>query len=133
MAVSADAVKKLREKTGVSVMECKKALEAARGDMEKALRILGERSAEIMLKKADRELGAGAVASYVHNTSQMGAMVLLSSETDFVSKNEEFSALAREIAMHAAAMRPQSIEELLEQAYIKDQVEVSQLACFAVK
>ena len=121
MAISSEAVKELREKTGISVMECKKALEEAGGDMEKALAVLATRSAEIMRKKADRTLGAGSVASYIHTTGQVGALVLLSSETDFVSKNEEFSNLAREIAMHAAAMRPADIAELLTQPFIKDQ------------
>ncbi len=120
MAVSAKAVKELRNKTGVSVMECKKALEEAGGDMNKALKVLRERSADSMRKKAGRELGAGTVASYVHNNAQVGAIVLLLCETDFVSKNEEFTALAREVAMHAAAMKPENIEELLLQPFIKD-------------
>lgn len=120
MDISADVVKELREKTGVSVMECKKALVEAHGDMEKALQILGARAAATVGKKADRTLSAGSVASYIHNTQTVGAMVLLSSETDFVSKNEEFVALARDIAMHAAAMRPQNTEELLAQPFIKD-------------
>ena len=121
MEITSELVKELRDKTGVSVMECKKALVEADGDMEKALAILGSKSAAAAAKKADRELGAGAVASYIHNTMQMGAMVLLSSETDFVSKNEEFVALAKDIAMHAAAMRPADVAELLTQPYIKDQ------------
>lgn len=111
----------LREKTGISVMECKKALVEAGGDMEKATAILHSKSAASAAKKADRELGAGTVSAYVHNSAQVGALVLLSSETDFVSKNEEFVALARDIAMHAAAMRPESVEAALEQPFIKDQ------------
>ena len=114
MAISADAVKELRDKTGVSVMQCKKALEEAGGDMEKALQVLSQASAEVARKKGDRELAAGAVASYIHANKQVGAMVLLSCETDFVSKNAEFSELAYAVAMHAAAMRPASKEELLE-------------------
>jgi elongation factor Ts len=101
-------------------MECKKALEAAGGDMQKALEILNARSAEVAAKKADRELGAGVVSSYIHATGQVGAIVLLSCETDFVSKNDEFAALARDIAMHAAAMRSPSVEALLGEAFIKD-------------
>ena len=101
-------------------MECKKALEEAGGDMGKALEILGSRAAAQASKKADRELGAGTVASYIHTTGQVGAMIMLSSETDFVAKNEEFVALAREIAMHAAAMKPGDVAELLSQPYIKD-------------
>lgn len=120
MAVTPEAVKELREKTGVSVMECKKALEAADGDMDKALAILSERAAASAEKKADRTLGAGTVASYIHGAGQVGAMVLLSCETDFVSKNEDFVALARDIAMHASAMRPTNQEELMAQAFIKN-------------
>ena len=90
-------------------MECKKALEEAGGDIDKALVVLSRRSAEIARKKGDRALGAGAVAAYVHNTAQVGTLVLLSCETDFVSKNEDFGKLAYDIAMHAAATRPQYI------------------------
>jgi elongation factor Ts len=120
MAISPEAVKELRDKTGISVMECKKALEEAQGDMAKALEILGKRAAVVAGKKSDRELAAGTVQSYIHNTGQVGALVMLSSETDFVSKNEEFVALARDIAMQAAAMRPADIAELLAQPFIKD-------------
>ncbi len=121
MEISAEAVKELRDKTGVSMMECKKALVEAEGDVEKALKILSARAVATAGKKADRALGAGTVASYIHNTGQVGAMVVLSSETDFVSKNEEFGTLARDIAMHAAAMRPADVAELLTQPFIKDQ------------
>lgn len=120
MAINSDQVKELRDRTGVSVMQCKKALEEAGGDMQKALEILARTSAEIAKKKSDRALAAGAVAAYIHSTKQVGAIVLLSSETDFVSKNEEFSALAYAVAMHTAAMRPETVEELLLQSYIKD-------------
>ena len=102
-------------------MECKKALEVAGGDIEKALKELSTRASATVGKKSDRALGAGTVASYVHTTGQVGAMVVLSSETDFVSKNEEFVSLAREIAMHAAAMKPSDVVELLTQNYIKDE------------
>ena len=120
MAISAEAVKALRDKTGISMMECKKALEEAGGDEAAALEILRARAGALAGKKADRALGAGTVAAYVHQGGQVGAMVLLSCETDFVSKNEEFIALARDIAMHASAMRPANVEELLGQEFIKD-------------
>ena len=107
--ISADTVKELRDKTGVSVMQCKKALEEAGGDMGKALDILSRKSADIARKKGDRALGAGTVAAYVHGNGQIGSLVLLSCETDFVSKNEEFKVLARDIAMHAAATRPEYV------------------------
>lgn len=105
MDISTDVLKTLRDKTGVSVMQCRKALEEAGGDLEKAEVILRKKSGAAAEKKADRALGAGAVATYVHDGA-IGAMVLLSSETDFVSKNQEFVALAREIAMQVAATNP---------------------------
>jgi elongation factor Ts len=106
MEISIDTVKKLREATGLSVMQCRKALEEAGGDIEKAEVILRKRSSEAADKKSDREIGAGAVGMYLHDKA-IGAMVLLASETDFVSKNPEFEALAKEIAMQVAATNPQ--------------------------
>jgi elongation factor Ts len=102
MEISIDTVKELREKTGLSVMQCRKALEEAGGDMDKAEVILRKRSAEAADKKSDREIGAGAVGMYLHDKA-IGAMVLLACETDFVSKNPEFETLARELAMQVAA------------------------------
>lgn len=120
MAVSAETVKELRDRTGVAIMECKKALEESDGDTGKALEVLARRGAEIARKKSDRALAAGTVAAYVHNTRQVGTMVLLACETDFVSKNDEFVALARDIAMHAAAMQPEDEKAVLAQVFIKD-------------
>lgn len=120
MAVSAEEVKKLRDQSGVSIMECKKALEEAGGDMEAAVAILRERSASVVAKKSDRELAAGVVASYVHTNAQIGTLVLLSCETDFVSKNEAFMTLGRDIAMHVTAMRSETIDALMREAFIKD-------------
>jgi elongation factor Ts len=105
MDISTDQVKVLRDKTGVSIMQCRKALEEAGGDLEKAEVILRKKSGASADKKADRELGAGAIGSYVHDGS-IGAMVLLSCETDFVARNPEFPALAREVAMQVAATNP---------------------------
>jgi elongation factor Ts len=114
MEIKQSQLKELRDKTGISVMQCKKALEEAEGDMDKAVIILKKKRSEAADKKSDRELGAGAVGVYVHNTNEVAATVLLACETDFVSKNEEFIALAREIAMHVAATNPKviSTEEL---------------------
>ncbi|MEL6803493.1 MAG: elongation factor Ts [Bacteroidota bacterium] len=109
MEISSAQIKELRDKTGISVMQCKKALEEAAGDMDKALIILKKKRSEAADKKADRELGAGVIGVYTHNTNEVAAMVFLACETDFVSKNEEFIALAREIAMHVAAMSPKYI------------------------
>lgn len=107
MEISTDDVKKLRDQTGVSIMQCKQALEEAEGDFDKALLILKKKGSAVAAKKSDRELGAGAVAAYIHGNKEVGSMVTLLSETDFVSKNEEFSQLAYDIAMHVAATNPE--------------------------
>lgn len=121
MEISSAVIKELRDQTGISVMQCKKALEEAGGDKEKALIILKQKRKEAADKKSDRTLGAGTVGVYVHNTNEVAAMVLLASETDFVSKNEEFVALARDIAMHVAALNPKFLarEEVGEEAVRK--------------
>ena len=106
MEISSAQLKELRDKTGISVMQCKKALEEAEGDMDKAIIILKKKRSDAADKKSDREIGAGAVGSYIHNTNEVGALVLLGCETDFVSKNPEFVELAKEIAMHVAAINP---------------------------
>src|SRR3990167_7585122 len=106
MAITTETIKSLREETGVSVMQCKKALEEAGGDMEKAKIILRKQSSAIASKKSDRALGAGIVAAYTHAGGSVVGAVVLACETDFVSKNEEFAKLAYDIAMHVAAMNP---------------------------
>jgi len=117
MEITTDSIKELREMTGVSVMQCKKALEEAGGDLSKAEVILKKHSAASAEKKADRSLAAGAIGSYIHDGG-IGAMVLLSCETDFVAKNPEFVALAREIAMQVAATNPAyvSTDEIPQEA-----------------
>jgi len=107
MEITTDTIKSLRDETGVSIMQCKKALEEAGGDVEKAKVILRKQSAAIASKKADRTLGAGVAAAYTHAGGAVVGAVVLACETDFVSKNEEFSKLAYDIAMHVAAMNPQ--------------------------
>ncbi len=104
-----EEIKALRDETGVSVMQCKKALEEAGGDVEKAKVILRKASAAIAAKKADRALGAGVAAAYVHAGGAVVGTLVLACESDFVSKNPEFSKLAYDIAMHIAAMNPQFI------------------------
>lgn len=102
-------------------MQCKAALEEADGDMEKARVILRAYGSEAASQKADRVLGAGTIGAYVHTTKQVAALVVLSCETDFVSKNEVFAALARDIAMQVAAMNPETTEDLFAQQFIKDE------------
>ena len=112
-----EEIKKLRDETGVSVMQCKKALEEAGGDMEKAKVILRKISASIASKKADRNVGAGVAAAYTHAGGAVVGAVVLACETDFVSKNQEFQKLAYDIAMHVAAMNPafRSRDDVTEQ------------------
>jgi len=117
MDITTDNIKKLRDMTSVSIMQCKKALEEAGGDLAKAEVILKKHSATTALKKADRVLKAGAIGSYTHEGS-IGAMVLLSCETDFVAKNPDFVAIARDLAMQVAATDPAYVttEEINEEA-----------------
>jgi elongation factor Ts len=121
MEITSAQLKELRDYTGISVMQCKRALEEAGGDMEKAKIILQKKGGEIALKKSDRALGAGVIGSYVHSTQEVAALVHLSCETDFVAKNPEFVSLAREIAMHVAAQNPLYIkrEDVTEEALKK--------------
>lgn len=118
MAISTEQIKDLRDQTGVSIMQCRKALEEAGGDMAKALIILRKKSGEIAAKRGDRTFGAGTVQSYVHANGNVGAMLVLMCETDFVSGNDEFKALARDIAMHVTALNPKFLtkEDITEAA-----------------
>ncbi len=109
MEITTAQLKELRDATGISVMQCRKALEEAGGDMTKARIILERKGGEAALKKSDRTLGAGVIGSYVHSTHEVAAFVHLACETDFVAKNEEFIALARAIAMQVAAQNPHYI------------------------
>lgn len=124
-----DDIKQLREETGLSFAQIKKALDEAGGDKEKAREVLSQYSAAQAEKKSEREVSAGAISSYVHTTGTSGSLVLLGCETDFVGKNEEFVSLARDIAMHVCAMSPTSVDgedgagdetALMKQAFIKD-------------
>ena len=107
--ISTELVKELRDRTGISVMQCKKALEEAGGDIEKAIVILRKKSGELSAKKGDRMFKAGAVQSYIHTNGNVGTMVELNCESDFVSNNEEFKTLARDIAMHITATNPKFV------------------------
>lgn len=109
--ITTEQIKELRDKTGVSIMQCKKALEEAGGNMDKAIIILRKKGSDIASKKSDRALGSGRIASYVHGNGNVGSLVELWSETDFVSKNEEFYALAYDIAMQIAATNPSYLKK----------------------
>jgi elongation factor Ts len=117
---SIDQIKKLRDETGAGVMDAKRALEESSDDFEKARTYLKEKGIEKAAKKSDREIKAGRIFAYVHGEGAVGTMVKLGCETDFVAKNDEFEKLGNEIAMQVAAMKPESVEDLLEQDYIRD-------------
>jgi len=104
--VSIDLIKQLRQETGVSVSECKKALEEANGDFDKAKELLRKWGRELAGKKAERDVKAGIVAAYIHPNKQVGVLVELQSESDFVAKNEDFQKLAHELCLQIAAMKP---------------------------
>ena len=116
--ISADHVKKLRDQTGASVMDCKKALEKSEGDIDKAVEYLKKSGKEKAGKKAQRATGEGVVAAYIHSNKKIGVLVELRCETDFVAKNSEFQELAYDVAMHVAAMDPKYLS--FEQISDKD-------------
>ena len=118
--VDPKAVSRLRTDTGAGVMDCKRALEDSSGDYEKAKALIAERGLAKAEKKSEREAKEGLVVAYVHAGGRIGALVDLASETDFVSRGEEFRTLAQEVAMQVAAMAPADVDELLGQAYIRD-------------
>lgn len=115
-----DKIKELRAKTGAGVMDAKKALEEANGDLKKAEEIIAAKGLLKAAAKSERAVTSGRVYSYIHQTGKVGAMVELACETDFVANTEEFGALCKEVAMQVASMDPADIEELLHQEYIRD-------------
>jgi len=108
MAISAAAVKELRDKTGIGMMDCKEALAAANGDMDKAIEVLRKKGMAAADKRAGRAVGEGFIGSYIHSNGKIGVLVEINCETDFVARNEEFRALAKDLAMRAAA-NPQTL------------------------
>lgn len=126
--ISGAEIQKLREETGAGVMACKRALEEAKGDMAKAIEILKEEGAAIAAKKSGRNASEGLVEVYMHGKGRIGVMVEVNCESDFVARNPEFKDLAHDIALQISAMAPKSVEELLEQNFIKDDSQkISQL------
>jgi len=106
MDISAEMVRKLREETGAGMMDCKSALVEANGDMDKARDILRKKGLAAAQKRAGRAASQGVVSSYIHPGSQIGVIVEVNCETDFVAKTPEFQSLVKEIAMHVAASSP---------------------------
>ncbi len=131
MEITVDMVKSLREVTGAGMMECKKALQEAKGDVEQAKKILRAHGAEVAEKRAGRVAKQGVVEAYIHAGGRIGAMVELNCETDFVARTNEFKQLAKDIAMQITAMNPLvvSLEELpkeLVEKETKDYLEQAQ-------
>lgn len=117
--MTAEQVKQLREATGAGVLECRKALLAASGDLERAKSLLAEGSSARAEKRAEREVKAGLVASYVHN-DRIGVLVELHSETDFVARSDPFRKLASELTLQIAATEAETVENLLAEPYVRD-------------
>ena len=131
MTITTDAIRELREMTSCGVIECKKALEESKGDMQKAKEILQKRGLELAAKKGSRLAKEGRVESYVHMGNKLGVLVEVNCETDFVANSEDFRKFSANVAMHIAAMKPRYIKredvptEVLEQqkdkeAFIKE-------------
>lgn len=135
MAVTVESIKTLRQQTGAGIMDAKRALEDADGDMSKAQDILRERGIASAAKKASRATNEGIVESYIHSGGRVGVIVEINCETDFVARTDEFKALAHDLAMQIAAMDPLYVDAsevpedaisvsdeqlLLKQAYIRD-------------
>ncbi|NMC35799.1 translation elongation factor Ts [Candidatus Beckwithbacteria bacterium] len=120
MSISVDQIKKLRAQTKAGVMEVRQALTESNGDIAKAKDWLRKKGLDKAAKKADRETGDGLVTAYIHAGGQIGALVKLGCETDFVAKTSEFQTLASEIAMQIASMEPKDVKQLLAQSYIRD-------------
>jgi len=106
MDITADAVKKLRERTGVGLMDCKEALRHSNGDMEKAVDFLREKGLAKLQKRMGRVASEGSVASYIHTGGKVGAMVEINCETDFVAKTDQFQNFVKDVAMQITASNP---------------------------
>jgi hypothetical protein len=104
MAITAEAVKELRERTGAGMMDCKRALEETDGDLDKAIALLRERGVASAAKKAGRDAREGVVGSYIHMGGRIGAMIEVNCETDFVARTEQFQKLVRDLAMQVVAL-----------------------------
>ena len=127
--ITVDDIKKLRAITGAGILDCRTALEESEGDSGKAQAILREKGLASAAKKATRSAGEGVVDSYIHNGSRVGVLLELNCETDFVARTEEFQTLAHDIAMHVAAMDPETVSladggdpetSLMDQTFVKD-------------
>jgi elongation factor Ts len=114
-----DILKQLREETGFGIMDIKRALEEAHGDVDKARALLKEKSAMVVAKKADRTTKQGLIETYTH-LGRIGAMVEVNCETDFVARNDDFKIFVHDLVLHVASMNPQDMDELLAQPFFND-------------
>jgi elongation factor Ts len=110
MAITAAAVKELRERTGAGMMDCKRALEETGGDVERAIALLRERGIASAAKKAGREAREGLVSSYIHTGGRVGVLIEVNCETDFVARTDDFQKLVRDLAMQVAGLDPQYVD-----------------------
>lgn len=125
MTISAQTVKELRDKTGAGMMDCKKALTETDGDIDKAINYLREKGIAKAAKRAGRETAEGVIYSYIHPGSKLGVLVEVDCETDFVARNEDFQAFAKDIAMQIAAANPIAIRrEDIDQKMIDQEKEI---------
>ena len=120
MALDLAKLKELRERSGVSFALCKKALEETNNDIDKAAKKLVELAGAKIAEKSTRTTSAGGIFSYVHHNKKVASMVEVVTETDFVSGNAEFQKLGAEIALHIGSMPAKTVEELMEQEYVRD-------------
>lgn len=118
--ISLQDIKKLRDESKCGVMDARAALEEAGGDMVKAKKILAKQAEKKAAKRQDREVTAGRIYAYTHQTGKMAVLVKIGCETDFVAKNAEFESLCKEVALQVASMDPDNVEELLKQDYVRD-------------
>lgn len=134
MAVSSDLIKHLREITSCGVIDCKKALEESKGDIEKAKKILQKRGLEIAQKKADRAAKQGRIEAYVHHGDKLGVLLEVNCESDFVARNEDFKRFTKDVALQIAASNPMYInkEDVPKDALDKATDKESFLKCFCL-
>lgn len=120
MSISAKDIQQLRSETGVGIMDCKKALEEAKGVFGKAREVLKKKGALMAAKKTQRETCQGLVESYIHGNGKIGVLIEVNCETDFVARNQNFAEFVHDLAMQIASMNPKNVESLLKQEFIKD-------------
>jgi len=131
MNIPLETIKKLREETLAGILDCKKALEEAKGDSQKARKLLRERGVKIARKKSKEKTSEGIISSYIHHNRKLGVLVEIRCQSDFVAKNTEFQKFTKDIAMHIAAFNPRwiSVEEIPqkiieeEKAILRAQIE----------